>query len=281
MCPMPSRWTRGYHEAEGIRLHYWRAGGRGKRPIVLVHGFSDNGLCWTPVARELESDFDVIMPDMLGHGLSSRAGPGLRIDMAANLASLIRGLGLSGPILVGHSMGAMISARTAAAYPGIASALALEDPPWFAPGSAPGSGPGEEGTPPIVAWAKGLEAATMEELLSGYRRDHPSWPDELVRIMCESKKQLDPGIIDRLGLALLSEGSDWPSVLSAKAGPLLLITGDPSLGAIVEPNTAARVRGMKPDAEVVNVGGAGHLIRFDEPRAFMDALRSFLGRIRE
>jgi hypothetical protein len=26
---------------------------------------------------------------------------------------------------------------------------------------------------------------------------------------------------------------------------------------------------------------AGHLIRFDDPRAFMGALRSFLGRIRE
>lgn len=99
--------------------------------------------------------------------------------------------------------------------------------------------------------------------------------------MCESKKQLDPGIIDRLDIALRSEGSDWPSVLRLIAGPLLVITGDPSLGAIVEPGTAARIREMKPDTEVVNVGGAGHLIRFDEPRAFMDALRSFLGRVRE
>jgi N-formylmaleamate deformylase len=278
---MSSRWARGFHETEGYKLHYWRTGGRGKRPLVLVHGFSDNGLCWTPVARELESDFDVIMPDMLGHGLSSRARPGQGIDMASYLASLIRGLGLSRPILAGHSMGAMISARVAASYPGIASALALEDPPWFAPGSPPGSGPGEEGTPPIVAWAKGLEAATIEELLSGYRRDHPSWPDELVRIMCESKKQLDPGIIDRLDFALRSEGSDWSPVLRLIAVPLLLITGDPSLGAIVEPGTAARVREIKPDTEVVKVPGAGHLIRFDEPRAFMGALRPFLDRIRE
>lgn len=281
MWPMPSRWTQGFHETEGIRIHYWRTGGQGKRPLVLVHGFSDNGLCWTPVARELESDFDVIMPDMLGHGLSSRARPDRPIDMAAYLASLIGGLGLSRPVLAGHSMGAMISARTVAAHPGIASALALEDPPWFASGSPPGSGPGEGGTPPIIAWAKSLEAATMEELLSGYRRDHPSWPEELVRVMCESKKQLDPGIIDRLDIALRSEGSDWPSVLRLIAGPLLVITGDPSLGAIVEPGTVARIREMKPDTEVVNVGGAGHLIRFDEPRAFMDALRSFLGRVRE
>ena len=56
--------------ANGIRLHYYRTGDGTKPAVVLCHGFSDSGLCWTPVARQLEADYDVIMLDARGHGLS-------------------------------------------------------------------------------------------------------------------------------------------------------------------------------------------------------------------
>ena len=55
-------WTEHDILTNGIRLHYYRTGGD-KSPLVLCHGFSDNGLCWTPLARELEADYDVIMVD--------------------------------------------------------------------------------------------------------------------------------------------------------------------------------------------------------------------------
>jgi N-formylmaleamate deformylase len=276
---MRSGWKQGEHEAKGVRLHYWRTGGDGKRAIVLVHGFSDNALCWTPVARELESEFDVIMPDMVGHGLSSRATSGMRVDMAEDLASLVRGLGLARPVFVGHSMGAMVSSIAAARNPGLASALVLEDPPWFPPGPSDGRARGEEDESPVVAWAKTLRRRSMEELLREYRREHPSWPEDLVRIMCESKKQLDQGIVDALGRELGARGSEWPSILPSIAEPLLILTGDPSLGAITGPETIARIRELKPDAEIVGLGGVGHLIRFDAHAAFMRALRSFLARL--
>jgi pimeloyl-ACP methyl ester carboxylesterase len=53
----------------GIRIHYWRSGGN-KPPLVLAHGSSDDGLCWTNLAKELEANFDIILPDARGHGLS-------------------------------------------------------------------------------------------------------------------------------------------------------------------------------------------------------------------
>ena len=55
--------------ANGIRNHYYRTGGD-KPPLLLVHGFTDNGLCWTRLARVLQRDYDIIMPDARGHGLS-------------------------------------------------------------------------------------------------------------------------------------------------------------------------------------------------------------------
>ena len=97
-----------------MRLHYYRTGHGDKPPLVLVHGFSDNGLCWSRTAHDLEAEYDVVMPDMRGHGLSARMRPGDDVDMAADLAGLIRGLGLTRPIVGGHSMGAMVTSRLGA-----------------------------------------------------------------------------------------------------------------------------------------------------------------------
>jgi N-formylmaleamate deformylase len=89
---MLPHWKHNDLTVNGARMHYYRAGpGREKRPLVLVHGFSDNGLCWALTARDLESEYDVIMPDMRAHGLSERARPGEKVDMAADLAALQAG----------------------------------------------------------------------------------------------------------------------------------------------------------------------------------------------
>jgi len=45
---------------DDIQIHYYRTGGE-KPTIVLSHGVTDDGLCWTPVAMALELDYDVIM----------------------------------------------------------------------------------------------------------------------------------------------------------------------------------------------------------------------------
>ncbi|HEY3341294.1 MAG TPA: alpha/beta hydrolase, partial [Anaerolineae bacterium] len=64
-----AQWLSGDVNANGIRTHYYRTGGN-KPPIVMCHGATDDGLCWTPVAYTLEADYDVIMPDARWHGLS-------------------------------------------------------------------------------------------------------------------------------------------------------------------------------------------------------------------
>lgn len=270
---MDLKLERGVHDSDRVHINYWSCGRKDGRPIVLVHGFSDNGLCWLPVARELNDTYRIIMPDMVGHGFSSRASEVNHLDMATDLVSLIESLGLERPVIVGHSMGAMVSAQAVSRNPRLAAALVLEDPPWLSPSSPPIE---DEGETPIVAWAKTLHLRSLEELLAEYRRDHPSWPEELVVAMSEAKKQLDPGIIDELGRAFKSGVLSWPSILESISIPLLVITADPSLGAIVGPETVELIRSIKPDTKLANVQNVGHLIRFDAPATFMGILRSFL-----
>ena len=72
-------WTTGVCEANGIDLHYLRTGGA-KPPLILLHGLMGSGACWTSVARALEGEFDVVMPDARGHGQSSTPLHGYRYD---------------------------------------------------------------------------------------------------------------------------------------------------------------------------------------------------------
>ena len=77
--------------SNGIQIHYSRVTPpprktspfrmRSTRPplsIVLLHGVTDNGMCWVRVANALCKDYDLILPDSRGHGFYRRARDGLR-----------------------------------------------------------------------------------------------------------------------------------------------------------------------------------------------------------
>ena len=61
-------WTKNDLTVNGAQLHYYRSGDGSKPPLVLAHGFSDDGLCWQMTAADLQAEYDVIMPDARGHG---------------------------------------------------------------------------------------------------------------------------------------------------------------------------------------------------------------------
>jgi N-formylmaleamate deformylase len=120
-------WQSGDVLVNGLRLHYTRTGGA-KPAVVLAHGFSDDGLCWTPVAKVLEPDYDVITVDARGHGQSDAPECGYNMaDMAGDLAGVIAELGLHRPAVVGHSMGGGTALALAGLYPDVPGAILLED----------------------------------------------------------------------------------------------------------------------------------------------------------
>jgi pimeloyl-ACP methyl ester carboxylesterase len=115
---------------DGIKIPYCHPG-RKKPPIVLLHGATDDGLCWGRTAQELAEQYDVIMPDAQGHGLSDRLGPKFSFESnTKQAAGLANELGLEKPIIMGHSMGAGTTCNVAMDYPTLPKAIILEDPAW-------------------------------------------------------------------------------------------------------------------------------------------------------
>ena len=128
-----SNWTTGIYEANGINIHYVRTGGS-KPPLVLLHGLTASGACWIPLARALEGEYDVVMPDARGHGNSSAPLHGYRYeDHASDVVGLMQSLGLAAPILMGHSMGGMIAAVVASQLGRVIRGVILADPTFLSP----------------------------------------------------------------------------------------------------------------------------------------------------
>lgn len=102
---------------------------RGPAPLVLVHGLGGSHLNWTAVAPLWSGERDVRAVDLPGFGLS----PGHRRDSSVhgNAAVLVRFLEevVGRPaVLVGNSMGGMVSAMVAAERPDLVPGLVLVDP---------------------------------------------------------------------------------------------------------------------------------------------------------
>ena len=104
-------------DASGTELHYLRAG-EGE-PMLLIQGMSATHLAWgRPFLSELERNFDCIVFDNRGMGLSGRAElPFTTADMAGDAAALLDALGIESAHVVGISMGGMIAQELALAHP--------------------------------------------------------------------------------------------------------------------------------------------------------------------
>lgn len=98
-------------------------------PILFVHGLGGSHLNWVLLAKELATDHHVMAIDLVGFGLTRSAGRTSSVD--SNVALVARFLAevVNKPtILVGNSMGGMISGLVASAHPTYVAGAVLIDP---------------------------------------------------------------------------------------------------------------------------------------------------------
>lgn len=271
-----AHWTQGDVVVNGINIHYTRTGNGDQPPLVLAHGFTDNGLCWTPVAEAMEAEYDIIMYDARGHGLSDAPEEDLyrKEHQAEDLAGLVEALRLHKPALMGHSMGAATIATAAAIYPDLPSCIVLEDPPWWG-----GNG---RVLPPVEeqqAWVEKARFQTVEGKsksrdyhIARSREEFPNWPEAERGPWADAKLQLSPNVFH----VRTVPDTDWREIVARIHVPILLITGAPALGGIVTAEAAAEAASLWQRGEVAHVPGTGHSVRRENFAEYVQVVRSFL-----
>jgi len=103
-------------------------------PIVLcLHGLLEQGAVWQDIAEDLvRQGYQVIAPDLRGHGLSAHIAPDSSyqlLDFLADLQAIIEQFCPEPIILVGHSFGAALAALYTSVRPQKVKRLVLLEPP--------------------------------------------------------------------------------------------------------------------------------------------------------
>lgn len=269
-------WREADVETNGIRLHITRTGGD-KPALVLAHGITDDGLCWTPIAQALAADYDVIMVDARGHGRSEAPAHGFDPrTQADDLYGLISAMRLDRPIVMGHSMGAMTTLLLAGMYPGAARAIVLEDPPgWWI--TSPDGARSAADQASMRAWMTSVKQKSREQLVAEQRAATPGWSDAEIEPWADSKLRFSLNILDIFN-PQPGPPIDWTAIVSAIRCPALLITADVARGAALNDEAATALQALVPHLEIVHIEGAGHNIRRDQYDRFMTIVRDFLER---
>lgn len=112
----------------GIHMAYAELGPETGKPAVLIHGATDSRLSWIQVGPCLAAKgYHVYIPELRGHGKTDRpqAARYTLQEHEADILSLIEKLGLKRTVLVGHSLGTMISQKIAADHPELVTSLTL------------------------------------------------------------------------------------------------------------------------------------------------------------
>jgi len=270
-----TEWQSGEVVANGITIHYHRTGGGGP-PLVLNHGATDNGLCWLRLARELQGEYDIIMPDARGQGQSEAPEGGYdSATRAADLAAFIRALGLARPAVGGHSMGAMTTFYLAATYSDLPRCAILEDPVFRTETVAPTEEERRARAERQRREADERQAMTREQIVAWGRERNPTWDEAEFGPWAESKQQVSAKF-NMGGSVRPTEQTGWRDLIPKITCPTLLVTGDPERGAIVTPEAAAEAARLNPKVQVVRLHGAGHNIRREQFEGFLQAVREFL-----
>jgi pimeloyl-ACP methyl ester carboxylesterase len=278
-----SSWQSGDIEANGIQLHYTRTGGA-KPPLVLAHGFSDDGLCWTPVAEALAADYDVIMVDARGHGRSDAPEQGYGpVEHAADLHGVITGLGLQRPAVLGYSMGGATTLVLAGTYPEVPGAILVEDAGAFGmraptPAQSDAAPTDEERQAQeqrragMRTWISELKDKTREELIAQQRTTTPHWSEAELGLWADSKLRLSPHVLNRNDAAPV----DWLTILRRITCPALLIMAELARGAMITEDSARELQAMVPQLRIAHVAEAGHSIHRDQFDHYMEVVPAFL-----
>lgn len=258
-------------------LHVEMQGPEGAPGVGLAHGFGGSARNWRPQLRILRETHRTVAYDARGHARSEAPEDAAAYRMealASDLAGVAARSGDPRPVLGGLSMGAAVALHTALAAPGRARALVLASYPA---GPASGRGiaaqaagfagaieaDGLEAAGARFVWGEGsgLDAAGARLVRQGFL-EHA--PHALAHTLRETLAGLEP--VEAMA----------PRLASLRL-PVLVIAG---AGDAASLPTSRALAAALPEAELVVVPDAGHVVNLAAPAAFNAALIGFLDALR-
>lgn len=257
--------------ADGLRLTYVEIGGAAEAgaadapPLILLHGYTDNGRSWSLLAPHL-GDRRILALDLRGHGGSGAPACCYGVDsLAHDLGGFMDALGIARADLAGHSLGSMTAGVFAALHPERVNRLVLVSTALSPP-------------PAATDWLW-ENVATLEApidpngrfMLDWYWNPTPVDEDFLARERAESAatpQHVWEGVLTALTI------TDWSAVAPQIGAPTLILWGDQD-GLFGAPEQEA-LRAALPQARFEAFEGLGHNMFWEEPERVGRLIAGFL-----
>jgi len=244
----------------GIDLAYERRGSG--QPLLLIHGFPLDRTTWNQVASLLESDFDLIIPDLRGFGDSSPIQSPYRMtDVADDLIGLLDHLEVDKTAVAGHSMGGYAALAFAGKYPQRISGLAL-----ISSQAAADSPERKEGRYKTAQEVGDEGTGVVVDGMTPKFSDNAETQKYVREVMLRQKPS---GMIG--GLEAMAEREDRNSILASLHIPLVLIHGDAD--TLIPVDKAREIKALVTSAKLVELSGVGHLPMVDAAKETAEALK--------
>ena len=264
-------------KVDNLRVHYVELGVG--RTVVMIHGNAGSVEDFELGALDLlASNYRVLAIDRPGHGRSVRFARKATIeDQAELLHHILEQLGVTDPILVGHSWGASLALAYVLKYPGDVSGIVL-----LAPAAFP-----DDGESRLLHTMIGIPGISDLSLLLGravfgrrmlkqglaqafYPQQTPASYLKMVSSLWLRRKQLRSYIEDEFSLNdSLKEISKRYSEIKV---PVVIVIGDKD--QIVSPDRDARpLHAAIPQSRLIELKDTGHEIPQTHPETVDTAVR--------
>lgn len=243
-------------------------------PVVLLHPFPANHEFWLPATQALSSRYQLILPDLRGHGDSSAGeGPATMQKHAADIAAILDHAGLGRVPMAGVSIGGYALFEFWRRFRGRVSGLALMNTKAQAD-SAEARGIRlraaadvlERGTEPFFE-------SMVPKLFGKTTRD--SRPD-LVDGALQMMRRMSAGNVAQVQSGMAERLDSVPDLKSINV-PTLLMTGDEDI--LTGPSEAELMRQNIAGSELKIIRHAGHYAAWEQPAEVGRLIRQFLERI--
>jgi pimeloyl-ACP methyl ester carboxylesterase len=172
------RMSPGHTETLNGVLLYFEVAGSGQ-PLVLLHGFSGSSQDWSALAGEWSAHFQLIIPDMRGHGRSALLTKNFRHDdAAADVFALLDGLRITAFQGLGISGGGNVLLHLATGQPERLKAMVLVSATSYFPAQA-------------RAIMRQYPESLSEKEWEALRRRHPGGDDQIRAILASTRSFAD------------------------------------------------------------------------------------------
>ncbi|MEC4016812.1 alpha/beta fold hydrolase [Streptomyces sp. H27-D2] len=272
--------------ADGVRLVAWefadppKDGREGERApgILLLHGLMGRASHWSGTARWLGARHRAVALDQRGHGRSDKPadGPFDRDAYVADAEAAVEQLGAAPVTLIGHAMGALTAWQLAARRPDLVQALIICD----MRASALGAASQREWADWFKSWP--VPFATLADVRKWFGEDDPTLErprpargEFYAEVMAERADGWRP-VFSRRQMLMAREtwvhDAHWEELAQVSC-PTLVVRGlDGELGR-AEAQEMVRVL---PQGVYAEVSDASHLVPWDQPDGWREAVEPFL-----